>query len=374
MFQRLDRYILKELLGPFLLGILILTSIMIMQQILRLMELVLDKGVDLLSIAELFLRLLPAFFVITIPMAVLMSTVTTFNRLSADNEIIAFYAGGIGFFRLLRPVVIFSFLVGLLTLAMGFNAGQSKGAIKYLAEEMLLKRASIGLEARQFNGTFSDMTIYVDAMPTYNDLEGIFIYDQRDRKQPTVIVAKKGVIVNDEKSKTISLQLLDGSLQQGGMDGERYQRIVFAQYDLKIDLGTLLEKQSGNAALGYAEIQRRIADSKGEDVDALRLLADYYKRFLFSLAAFVFCILGMPLGVLSGRIARMGGVVAGVAVILLYYMLMVLGDYLVSARILPPNAAAALPILVFIPICFSLLIKVSNKASPTFFGMRSRRI
>jgi len=374
MIRRLDRYILRELLGPFLLGILILTSILIMQRILGLMEMVLDKGVDLLSVGELFLRLLPAFFVITLPMAVLMSTVTTFNRLSADNEIIAFYAGGIGFFRLLRPVVMFSILVGLLTLSMGFNAGQSKGTIKNLAEKMLLKRASIGLEARQFNGAFPDMTIYVDAMPTFSELEGIFIYDQRNPEQPAVIVAKRGVLVNDEASKTISLRLADGSLQQGGGDKGGYQRIVFAQYDLKIDLGALMEKREASERPSYADIQERIAKSQGEDLDALGQLVDFYKQFLFSLAAFVFCILGMPLGILSGRIARMGGVVAGVAIILLYYMLMVLGDYLVSIRIVSPLVAAALPILVFIPIGLSLLMKVSNQASPSIFGMRSKRI
>lgn len=373
MFQRLDRYILKELLGPFLLGILILTFILIMQQILTLMELVLDKGVDLISIGELFLRLLPSFFLITIPMAVLLSTVTTFNRLSADNEIVAFQAGGIRFSRLLRPVLVFAIIISGLTLLMGVAAGNSKGSYNKIALKLLLKRASVGLEERQFNGIFPDMMIYVDSMPSFSELEGVFIFDQRNKDMPTVIVAKKGIILNDEATKTIGLHLIDGSLQQGGKNSQRYQRIVFENYDLKINLASLIQKQTASDLPSYSEIKERIEKAQGEDIDALRLLSDFYKRFLFSVAAFVFCILGMPLGVLSGRIARMGGFVAGIGIIIFYYMLMVLGDYLISIRVFPPIAAAALPILVLIPLCVMLIKIVGDHASPTVFGMKRKR-
>ncbi|MFQ5596651.1 MAG: LptF/LptG family permease [Nitrospiria bacterium] len=373
MFQRVDRYILKELIGPFLLGILILTFILVMQQILYIMELVLDKGVDLASVGELFLGLLPSFFLITIPMAVLLSTVTTFNRLSSDNEIIAMYANGIGFFRLLRPVLIFSILVSLITLFMGFHAESSKAAFKKLGMKVLVSRASVGLEAGTFNGSFSGMTIYVDAMPTFSELEGVFIYDQRNRDLPTVIVAKKGILTHDAASETIGLHLITGSLQQREKNGSGYQRMVFANYDLKVRLSPLSGFQNASDPPGYREIKRRIADTQGRDVASLRLLSDFYKRFLFSPAAFVFCILGMPLGILSGRIAPLGGFSAGVGIIVLYYMLLTFGDYLISIRLVPPILAASLPILVFAPLCFYLFRKVVAHASPRMFGFRSRR-
>ncbi|MBN4054249.1 LptF/LptG family permease [Nitrospira defluvii] len=373
MFQRLDRYILKELLGPFLLGLLILTMILVMQQIIALMELVLDKGVDLITIGQLFLRLLPSFFLITIPIAVLMSTVTTFNRLSADNEIIAFQAGGIRFFRLLRPVLVFAIIVSGLTLFMGITSGNAKGSYNKIALKLLVKQASVGLEERQFNGVFSDMMIYVDSMPSFSELNGVFIFDQRNKAMPTVIVAKRGIIMNDEATKTIGLHLMDGSLQQGEKNSRRYQRMVFESYDLKIDLASLVKKNTASDIPSYAEIKERIAKAQGEDLGALRLLSDFYKRFLFSVAAFVFCILGVPLGILSGRIARMGGFVAGIGIILFYYMLMVLGDYLISIRVFPPIAAAAFPILVLIPFCVMLIKKVGDNASPTIFGLKSKR-
>ncbi len=373
MLSRLDRYLLKELSVPFFLGLMILTFILIMQQVLILMELVLDKGIDLASIATLFVHLLPAFFLITIPMAVMLSTVTTFNRLSADNEIIALHAGGIGFFRLIRPVILFASLVGLLTLFMGFNTDTVKGASKKVAVKLLMKRASLGLEAGIFNNLFPGMMIYVESMPTFSELSGVFIYDQRNPDRPTVIVAKRGVLINDEAANAVRLNLVDGSLQQGEKGSQRYQRMVFGDYELKINLPQLMQSQSEKKGLNLTEIKQQIAESKEVNVRDLRLLSDYYKRFVFAFTAMLFCLMGMPLGILSGRLSRLGGFAAGIVIILIYYMLMTLGDYLISVQVLSPLTAAMFPILVLIPFCIFLLKRVASNVSPTIFGIASKR-
>src|SRR3990167_5836279 len=118
----IDRYILKELAAPFLLGIFILTFLILTHQLLRMMELVIDKGVGLLSVGQIFLLLLPSFFLVTIPTATLLASVMTFNRLSSDNEIIALKSAGVGFYSLMRPVFLFATVAALLTLYMAMIA------------------------------------------------------------------------------------------------------------------------------------------------------------------------------------------------------------------------------------------------------------
>ena len=373
MFTYLDRYILKEMIRPFLLGIFILMFILIMQQILKLMELVIDKGVDLFSIAELFLNLLPSFFVITIPVAVMMATVTAFNRLSADNEIIALHAAGIGFFRLFRPVFFFAIGVLLLTLFMGMKDRSTGKGFKQIAVNILLSKVGAGLEEGRFNGIFSNIMIYVESMPSFSELKGVFIYDQRKPEMPTVIVAKRGTLTTNKETKTIAFHLEEGSLHQNTQDSVRYQKMSFANYDLKIDFSALTKKKDDVETWSYSEIKKRIAQSNGKDVRLLRLLSEYYRRFFFSLAAFLFCVIGMPLGILSGRISRIGGFALGIAMIAFYYLLLVFGDYLTSARFIPPFAAAAIPIITLTPFAIYLLKKVSADASPTIFGISSRR-
>lgn len=373
MLKHLDRYILKELMGPFFLGIFILLFILIMQQILKLMELVINKGIGLVDVAALFLQLLPSFFLVTFPMAVMMATVTTFNRLSADNEIIALHAVGISIMRLMRPVFLFALIIALVTLWMGALSGSSKDAFKSMAVKLLLKRVSVGLEAGRFNGIFSNMMVYVDSVSSQSELTGVFIFDQRNAEAPTVIVAKRGLLLSDEKTETISLHLENGALHQNIREKDRYQKMDFVRYDLKIDFSEMADRKQSKHTLGYAEIKQRIADAKVPDIEALRLLADYYRRFLFSLASFIFCIMGVPLGIISGRITRVGGFVAGIVVILIYYMLMTFGDYLLSSQIAPPLLAAALPLFALLPLCLYLLRKVTNDVSPTIFGIASKR-
>ncbi len=123
----------------------------------------------------------------------------------------------------------------------------------------------------------------------------------------------------------------------------------------------------------YSEIKKQVEASNGEDVKALRLLSDYYKNFSFSLASFLFGIVGVPLGIISGRMGRLGGFAAGVAIITLYYLLNTLGDYLISMRMVPPMMAAGLPHLALIPFCIYLLIISANEKFPKFLQFSNKR-
>lgn len=375
MIRILDRYILKELLIPFFFGIFILTFLILIHQLLRLMELVIDKGVDLLSVGQIFLTLLPSFFLLTIPMAVLMASVLTFNRLSNDNEITALKSAGVGFYRYLRPVLFFSVAAALITLFMGMIAQPwGGGSLKSLGMKILKKRASVGIEEGKFNGTFSDIMIYVESMPTFTEMEGVFIYDVRDQNAPKVIVAKKGILLNDPGTGTIAFHLLEGSLHAQGKDGSDYQHVVFATYDLRLDLEAVL--QGGNTNLEtptYQEIKKSVEASGGTDIRALRLLSEFYKNFSFSLASLVFGLVGVPLGIISGRTGRLGGFTVGIGLITLYYLLNTLGDYLITIRLAAPFLAVWVPHFALIPLTLYLMRVMARESYPRFLQLSNKR-
>lgn len=375
MIRILDRYILKELLIPFFFGIFILTFLILIHQLLRLMELVIDKGVDLLSVGQIFLTLLPSFFLLTIPMAVLMSSVMTFNRLSNDNEITALKSSGVGFYRYLRPVLFFSVAAALVTLFMGMIAQPwGGGSFKSLAMKILKKRASVGIEEGKFNGTFSDIMIYVESMPTFTEMEGVFIYDVRDQNAPKIIVAKKGILLNDPGTGAIEFHLLNGSLHAQRKEGADYQHVVFATYDLRLDLGSVL--QGGNTNLEtptYQEIKENVEASGGKDLRALRLLSEFYKNFSFSLASLVFGLVGVPLGIISGRTGRLGGFTVGIGLITLYYLLNTLGDYLITIRFATPFLAVWVPHFALIPLTLYLMRAMARESYPKFLQLGNKR-
>src|SRR4030066_576789 len=75
-------YILKEILPIFLIGMMVFTIILLMDKILKLIELIVNRGVSLSDILMLLLYLSPSFLIFTIPMSVLLGTLLAFGRLS----------------------------------------------------------------------------------------------------------------------------------------------------------------------------------------------------------------------------------------------------------------------------------------------------
>ncbi|MFQ6108526.1 MAG: LptF/LptG family permease, partial [Candidatus Aminicenantales bacterium] len=108
MIKFFDRYIYRELIPPFLIGLLIATFVFLMNEVLLLSEVFIAKGVSFSTAAKVLFYLIPAIVAFTLPMAILMGILAGLSRLSSDAEIMAFKTLGISYGRLLRPVFVFS--------------------------------------------------------------------------------------------------------------------------------------------------------------------------------------------------------------------------------------------------------------------------
>lgn len=84
--RTIDRYILQELGVPFAQSLGALTFILMTREILRLVELLINKGVGLLPLLKTFVLLLPSFFVLTLPMGCLIASISAFSRLSSTGN------------------------------------------------------------------------------------------------------------------------------------------------------------------------------------------------------------------------------------------------------------------------------------------------
>lgn len=94
MGKILHRYIFREIGVPFALGLGVFTFVLLLARLLKLIELVVNRGVPVESVARIFLYLLPAFLEVTVPMAMLLAILVAFGRLSADSEITALRSSG----------------------------------------------------------------------------------------------------------------------------------------------------------------------------------------------------------------------------------------------------------------------------------------
>ena len=112
----LTRYILKEMLGPTVLGFAFYTSLILMQQLFDMAGMIIKRSLSAATVGKLLLWSVPHIVVLTVPMSLLFGILIAIGRLSSDSEIIAMRGLGISTRTIYRPVFLFSFTVVLLGL------------------------------------------------------------------------------------------------------------------------------------------------------------------------------------------------------------------------------------------------------------------
>ncbi len=362
-----DRYILRELCVPFILGILVFTSILLIVRILKLVELVVNRGVPLLQILKLFSYILPAFLEVTVPMALLLATLVAFGRLSSDSEIIALRASGVSLYRLLEPVGLFAGVVTILTLGLSVYArpwGNSR--LRTGLYEIVKARASAGIKPHVFNDEFAGLVIYVDHIePPGNNLEGILISDTRDQKLHNTVFARSGVLFSSEKTHTLTLRLFNGGMFSASARSGEYQDTRFKTYDINLDLGTALAQLKARpkdaSEMTVPELKIAIARKAAAGEPSLVERVELQRKFSIPFACLVFAALGVPLGIQPTRAVHSRGFSVSLSLIFLYYLLLTLGQNLGERGTLAPLVAVWLPNVILSGFAAMLLVRAARE-------------
>ena len=364
MWTRIDRYIFRELFIPFGLSLMILMMLLLTQQLLRLAELFISKGVSIGTVGKIFAHLLPAFLLIALPISVLIATIIAFSRLTADSEITALKASGMNLFRLSRSVHLLTFVVFTVTLFLSVWAQPwVNQSLQNLAKEVIQQEFSLGMQTGVFNEPFSKMMIYIDEMPEPGRLKGIILYDSREAAQPVLTVAEEGLILNDPASDIIGFRLLRGSQHREDAESDRYQWIAFDRYEFKIDLA-LAVPQGTELPGGMSRIRdlkKRLSKSAMLTRTELSALQEHYQTTAFPFSSLIFGFIGIPLGLVMKRGGQMGGLAVGISIALLYYLLMIMADFLASSGRLHPIMSAWFPNTVIGLVALALIIPLNRR-------------
>jgi lipopolysaccharide export system permease protein len=341
MRKIIDRYIFKEIAFPFLVILGILTFVLLMGKILQIMDLVINKGVSLLSIVKIIFFLMPSFLLFTVPIALLISILIAMGRFSADNELTALKTSGISLLQILYPVALASLIAfGLTILISFFVVPVSNVATKRLLFDIVRQNATIGIKEKVFNSDFKDFLIYADRVPVdKNYLEGVIVSDHRIINEQNTILAKRAYLISDPASLTVKLKLEEGSIHTVSSDLKNYRKVNFASYDITLNLaGTFAdynESSKSSTEMTLTELLEKMKEP-GLDAAAVRELAiEVHKKFSISLSCLFFGLIGLPLGIRSHRSVKSRGFAVGLMVVCVYYLLRIGGEALVETGLLP---------------------------------------
>jgi len=344
----MDRYIFREMVPWFFLTMAVLTLVLFLQKLFRLADLVVSKGATVLSTVKVLVFVMPGFLVITIPMSLLVASLMTFGRLSADSEITAMKSSRISLYRMIRPVFLFALIAFAVTaftslvLVPGANS-----ALKTHLFNMVKSRAMVGIEPGVFSNAFDGMVIYVDKMDSLDDMEGIFISDERSAKEPYAIVAKRGALLTDQQSMDVTLALRDGAIHTVPREEESYTKMEFDAARLHLDINNTLVQRGapgrGFDDMGSNELLREIRRARREGKPSGALEAEFHKRLSIPFACLVLGLVGAPLGIRRSRSGKSAGVAVAFLVFLVYYMILGTAANLAETGTLRPLPAYWVP-------------------------------
>ncbi len=363
----IDRYIGRELLVALSLGLGLFTFALLMEKTLDLMDLIISKRVPVTIVVRLFLYILPALFVSTVPMAVLLAVIATYGRFAADHEFTALKVAGCSLYRLIVPAL------GIGILAMFFtafntiyNVPRSAQAFRDLLFLLTRTRATIGIKEKVFNDDFHGLVLYVNRLDEATGLlQGVFVVDTRDQENARVITAREGRIALDEQRNQVLLQLHEGTTHATPKDApEPYQILGFTTLNLVLSLTDpnapgMKEKRPSEMTLPELSVTLQERVLKGERT--ADLYVSFHQRFAAPIACLVFIPLGVPLAVRVKKSGRGISLALTLVLALIYYVLTVSGEGMGNRGIIHPFWATWSPNLLFGSVGLLLLIGGNNE-------------
>jgi LPS export ABC transporter permease LptF/LPS export ABC transporter permease LptG len=346
----LDGYLVREMLAPFAVGLLVFTFVLLIDQIPRLLGVLVARSADLDTIVRVFLCLLPSIFAVTIPMAFLLGVLLAFGRMAADSEIVALRAVGVSPLRLLVPVMMMAGATGLLTFYVNAVAlPAANQAYRELVFSLLVSGARTKVKPRTFTDDIlpGRMMLYVsDIAADTGQWKNLLIYDTRDAHEKKLIVAKTGELVIDKANHTVRVQLGQGSQHTFNLaDPAAYDRMDIGKemgWDLPFDEffpkpSTTLSRGDREMTLPQLEEQIRTLKGQGKPrTEWARFAVEWHKKFAIPTACIVFGLLGLALSLGSKKEARSSAFALSIAIIFVYYILIRLGEQAGDTGMMPP--------------------------------------
>lgn len=350
---KVDRYVLKEVIGPFFGGIVFFVFVFLMFQALRLAEIFIVHGVSGWVLLKMILLLTLSFLPMALPVAFLVGVLVGFGRLSADSELVALKASGFGISRLAAPVGGFSIAVVALSIALNLQwVPWGERAFKNLLIKVSNTKVVSSLKEGTFTSGFFDLLIFAEKVdPKTNRLRKVFIYDEREPKSPLAVVAQSGELVAVKTEKELAssavLKLYNGSIHRSDSSEQTYQKIEFEQYRLWLNV----DEGSPNASLKpsmipYRKLRETIAKAPALSLEKRELLGELWRRIAIAVTPPLFVLLGIGFGTVRTRAVRASAALVAFVALLVYWSLLIFGSNAIYRGLLPPFAAMFLPNLV----------------------------
>ena len=348
--RKIDFYVFREVLTPFLGGVFFFAFVFLLFQMLRLAEELIVNNAPFGLILKLLWSLIVNFLPLGIPIAFLVGVLFAFSRLSGDSELVAMKAGGMSLARISVPVFALSFGVAIISLFLNLNwAPWSEVSMRNTLLKVANRRFASSINEGTFSSGFFGLLLYTEKVNNRaGKMEKVFIYDERDAKHPLTIVSKTGELIrvqsNEDDLGGLVMQLQDGSIHQDESPGEGYNKVKFGTYQIFFDIPDTTGKFGYNPRMfNREELQQKrnlpnLPASLSREYET-----EFWRRLAIAFAPILFVFLGVGFGTVRTRGARFGVLLIAFVTMAVYWQVQVASIYVGEKGFLPPWLAVEIP-------------------------------
>ena len=345
--RRLTLYILSELGMATFVGIALWTAILMMNDFFFIARTAIQKDLGVALVLQILTLRIPSFLVLAIPIGTLLGSLIAIGRLSADGEIVALQASGVGPFQLLRPMALHGVLaLGIALSVYAWVQPWASYELRTMQGRILTARnLTTEIKPRVFFDALPGHVLFVDEMAPgiQGVLQRTILYEVSDSgrgENERLIVAKDATIgPATDRQDRLRLTFKDGVAHSFRSDDPDSYRSVqfdtFAPAPIVLPLWMQASKQLPDKTvtdMTPTELlnEYRIARAAPESpLRAFRLraaLAEGHRRIALPCASLLFALLALPLGVSRVRSGKGAGFALSLGIILAYWMIFTTGN------------------------------------------------
>jgi LPS export ABC transporter permease LptG/LPS export ABC transporter permease LptF len=371
----LDRYVIREVLLPFVIALLVFTFILIVPSMMQYAEAFIAKGVATTVVLRAMATLLPSSLALSIPSALLIALLIAFGRLSGDREFVAMQACGVSVARLLWPVGIIATVGWATTSYVMIEAlPDANQAFRQIAFNVLAERAEGEVKPRVFFTEFANLVIYVRDIPPEGGWNDVFMADSSPGRPEAIYLVRHGRVALNARKRTVEMVLEDGTRHVANPDGT-YQVVKFARQVVSVNPDSVFPRggpTKGDPEMTIAELRGRAAELEALGMSSHNQIMAIHRKFAIPVACLVFGVIGLALGATNRRDGKLGSFVFGLGVIFAYYIPLTLGPALAKGHLIPPWLAVWGPNIILSAVGAGLFFWRSRAADQEFRLARPR--
>jgi lipopolysaccharide export system permease protein len=340
MMRTIDRYILAKTLWPLTACVAVALLALLLERMVRLMDLVVNKGGPLFLVLKMLANLIPHYLGIAVPAAFFVGIVLAVARLSGDSELDAIHSMGVGLRRILLPLMgLAAVLMVVSAIIIGFLQPYTRYAYRALVYTVTHTAWNNALERGNFFNGFGDMTIMVDGFSEGGrTLSGVFLHEAKP-EGTTTTTAEQGKLYRARNDYKLVLSLHDGARIETDRSKGAATVLSFDRLDVPLDLeefAPVAFRARGDSDRELTLTELFDARSKPSATLPLARIDSEISARLVRIVSLLFMpLLAIPLGIVSRRARRSVGLIVGLILLIFYHHVLQFGEELADKGVSP---------------------------------------